>query len=130
MKSNLPETKDITFNVKENPTLDLTYFAEGKIPLPEEFSAYNIACHGDSGAGQFVKKGPRHVLVAICSGLANTLTFESNGKEHEYPCGTFTWRDGKYRKLYNYSESTTWKENSEWIKKKLKLCQTSPCTIL
>ena len=129
MKSNLPETKYATFNWEENPIFDWNKFIEGHISVPDNLTAYNVACAGDSGSGQFVQKGPRYVLVAIYSGSSDIQTFNSNGKEHDYPCGTFTWRTGKYRYWNDESESTTWEENLEWIKKKVKLCKTSSCNI-
>ena len=135
MKSNLPKTKYITFNAEANPILDWNNFVDGQIPVPEDLTAYNVPCLGDSGSGQFVKKGPRYVLSAIYKGAVavSGSSFRSKLMKHDYPCGTFTWRKGKYRHWNEQSESTTWGENLEWIKQKISLCnfaKNAPYTIL
>ena len=105
---------------KKAPVLiesDKIMVVRGKNP-PFLVPSYQEACNGDSGSGQFaLTKGKKAVLVAIFRATSNEEFYRDGaGKRQEYPCGTFTWRDKKFRYNYGVSESTTWIENLEWIK--------------
>ena len=127
MKSILPKTNYLIFNVKNSPKIDWHDYIEGHFDPPIHITNYNEACYGDSGSGQFTKSldGLRYLLVAIYKGRISESFRDANGKKHNYPCGTFTWNKGFYRHNHKVSESTTWHENLEWIKKKANILRPS-----
>ena len=146
MKSTLPSTKYAVFNKNNCKKLDWktmknNYQANQYKEAPKEILSYKVACTMDSGSGQVVTNGIdlqkdeylldelRYVLVAVYQGkYKNKFTYR--GKQYNFPCGTYTWLNGKYNEHHPYSESTTWKENFDWIKKKIFICKESGCTIL
>ena len=146
MKSKLPDTESIVFNSKNKKTLDWADLKNNyrvvRKEAPKGLQLYEAACSGDSGAGQFVTNGInplevdenldelRYVLVAIYVGRING-DFQSKGNTYEFPCGSYTWYDGEYTQESGESESTTWKENFDWIKRKITICETgrTGCTI-
>ena len=146
MKSKLPDTESIVFNSKNKKTLDWANLKNNyrvvRKEAPKGLQLYEAACSGDSGAGQFVTNGInplevdenldelRYVLVAIYVGRING-DFQSKGNTYEFPCGSYTWYDGEYTQESGGSESTTWKENFDWIKRKITICETgvTGCTI-
>ena len=139
MKTNLPKTKFLTFNWKRSESLIAAKGGVGcidwdsylpqyvtKPPQSDYTASYESGCSGDSGSGQFVRipNENTYVLVAIFRQLyGKKFTVHRNGnkKKHRYPCGSFTWREGRYRYKSALSESTTWRKNLNWIEKKIDL---------
>ena len=146
MKSKLPDTEIVIFNKNNDYKLDWANMGDNYQPYkenaPKEIVTYQSACSGDSGSGQFVANDIdplkikesldelRYVLVAIYVGRING-DFQSKGNTYEFPCGSYTWYDGEYTQESGGSESTTWKENFDWIKRKITNCETgvTGCTI-
>ena len=142
MSSNIPRTKYVVFNyknaiqLKRNPVpksrsaniapvlinSDELMVVRGK-KTTLRIPSYQAACSGDSGSGQFVfTTGGKAVLIAVYVGRTSIEYYEDeSGEKQEYPCGTFTWRDNKYRFKFGKSESTAWKENLDWIKMRAKI---------
>ena len=147
MKSTLPDTEILIFNKNKDDALDWANMRDNyegyKENAPKEIITYQSACSGDSGSGQFVTNNInpdklkdsldelRYVLVAIYfGGFGNSVKRNvKDVKEYKFPCGSYTWVNGKYEHNNPTSESTTWSENLLWIKKKANICKDSSCKI-
>ena len=149
MKANLPDTEFLVFNANNDKKLDWDNMKNNYLvnqnKAPKEIISYQDGCKGDSGSGQFVTNGLdlrtddyslddlKYVLVAIYVGKIGIESFrrqKASRESHKFPCGTYTWYNGKYIQASATSESTTWKENLNWIKKKIIQCKKPSCTIL
>ena len=138
MKANLPDTEFLVFNANNDKKLDWDNMKNNYLvnqnKAPKEIISYQEGCRGDSGSGQFVANGLdlrkddysiddlKYVLVAIHTHTIGKEYFkrqQASRKSHMFPCGVYTWYMGEYIQASTTSESTTWKENLDWIKRKI-----------
>lgn len=140
MKMELPKAKTVTFRRKPGSDPQWGKPEFGQEDTPAKIESYRVPCGGDSGSGQFFathyytdpgslswdgKRSLRFkfILAAVFVAGFSEQFQDSLGKEHEVPCGTYT-SDSKKKDDLQYtanSQSTTWPEIFNWIKKNAKI---------
>ena len=128
-----PSTKTITFKSGGCKGVCWDDYKEEDRAPPIWAQSYIEGCKGDSGSGQFITNGyeikPEHFdkLRGVLTSVYTTNyadAFIHSGKTYGVPCGTYSYdavesKPGKrvYFKTLGISQSTTYSNTLNWIKK-------------
>ena len=134
MNSKLPTTKIVTYKQKSgSPDWANPQFAHHD--GPSEIESYRVPCKGDSGSGQMFStqytdlqtrvKHKKFVLSAVLTRAGSdhfyAKKFFFGEKSYRLPCGAYTYskKHGNYIQQMSISQSTTFPEIFNWIKRQI-----------